>query len=227
MKNLYDVLSGLPADRRQRIELRVKEILAEETASFAKPLAAAVLLKKAVNDSADECGPDCDDYAHGESCPACDPAKWLVDQQVEIERLRSRLEMREAQMAALKVEEQPQFLQLQARLAEVERERDTAFEIWKKFHQETLAAFIKNEHEPLKLRLARAEALLSECRHFVKALCDHDDATCGCYQHLVLRGIDAFLAADSASGCQHDPIFICPKCHPTLPATPSQPEDAA
>ena len=50
-----------------------------------------MLLKKAVNDSADECGPDCDDYAHGESCPACDPAKWLVDQQVEIERLRSRL----------------------------------------------------------------------------------------------------------------------------------------
>lgn len=46
---------------------------------------------------------------------------------------------------------------LRARLAEVEQARDSAFETWKKFHQDTLAAFIKNEHEPLKARLAEAE----------------------------------------------------------------------
>lgn len=71
-------------------------------------------------------------------------------------------------------------------------------------------------------RLAKAEALLRECRHFVKALCDHDDATCGCYQHIVLRGIDAFLTADSAEaavcvGCEgkpqypNNPCVVCGK----------------
>ena len=44
----------------------------------------------------------------------------------------------------------------------------------------------------------RLRELLRECRHFVKALCDHDDAACGCYQHIVLRGIDAALGEGKA-----------------------------
>lgn len=47
---------------------------------------------------------------------------------------------------------------LRTRLADVERERDKAFATWKEFHQNTLAAFIKNEHAPLKTRLAETEA---------------------------------------------------------------------
>ncbi len=91
MKTLNDVLDGLPDDRRQSIERRVKELIAEEAASYAKPLAAAVLLKAAVNESTNEC--DCDSHGHAEDCPACSPARWLVDQQMEIERLRSGLQL--------------------------------------------------------------------------------------------------------------------------------------
>lgn len=76
----------------------------------------------------------------------------------------------------------------------------------------------------LAARLVEAEALLRECRHFVKALCDHDDATCGCYQHIVLRGIDAFLTPDSASA-------DCKKCgypmvnHPRIGCATDQPNE--
>ena len=41
-----------------------------------------------------------------------------------------------------------------------------AFEIWKKFHQDTLAAFIKNEHEPLK---AERDALKKDRDHWREA----------------------------------------------------------
>ena len=50
----------------------------------------------------------------------------------------------------------------------------------------------------LEAEVERLRGLLRECRHFVKALCDHDDATCGCYQHIVLRGIDAALGEGKA-----------------------------
>ena len=170
MKNLDDVLSGLPADRRQRIELRVKEILAEETASFAKPLAAAVLLKKAVNDSADECGPDCDDYAHGESCPACDPAKWLVDQQVEIERLRQRVAYLE--------EEMPKRLRQQGEAWAADAKRKDA-------HLAAAKALLREEsHEQHRF------TQMTEYPSVTRMLLWHMDRK---------RRIDAFLTADSAT----------------------------
>ena len=48
-------------------------------------------LKRAVNESTNECGPDCDDHGHGDQCPANNSAQWLIDQQKEIEQLRARL----------------------------------------------------------------------------------------------------------------------------------------
>jgi predicted nuclease with TOPRIM domain len=48
-------------------------------------------LKRAVNESTNECGPDCDEHGHGDNCPANSSARWLEDQQREIERLRELL----------------------------------------------------------------------------------------------------------------------------------------
>jgi hypothetical protein len=45
------------------------------------------VLKRAVNESTNECGPNCDEYGHGDDCPSCNSARWLEDQQREIERL--------------------------------------------------------------------------------------------------------------------------------------------
>lgn len=118
---------------------------------------------------------------------------------------------------------------LRSRLAEVERERDAAFETWKKFHQETLAAFIENEHEPLKSRLADAEALLRDGQFLLG-----DDPACDDHH----RRVKAFLAPDSASAhpCQFCGADIrpnsggthrewCPTLHPIT--TPDQPEPIA
>jgi hypothetical protein len=43
-------------------------------------------LKRAVNESTNECGPDCDEHGHGDNCPANSAARWLEDQQREIDR---------------------------------------------------------------------------------------------------------------------------------------------
>lgn len=56
------------------------------------------LLSSAINESTDECGPDCDDYGHGDKCPSLDPERWLIDQQATIEGLRR--ELAEAERAA-------------------------------------------------------------------------------------------------------------------------------
>ena len=42
-KTLHDVLVGLPENRRLQIEQRVAELISEEVASYAKPLAMAVM----------------------------------------------------------------------------------------------------------------------------------------------------------------------------------------
>ena len=55
------------------------------------------LLREAINESADECTPDCDTYGHSPSCQTHSPAAWLIDQQAEIRRLR-------AEVAALRAE---------------------------------------------------------------------------------------------------------------------------
>jgi chromosome segregation ATPase len=50
---------------------------------------------------------------------------------------------------------------------EIERlrkERDNAFATWEKFHRDTLAAFIANEHEPLKAEIERLEKLVTHWR---------------------------------------------------------------
>jgi hypothetical protein len=46
------------------------------------------VLRRAVNESTNECAPDCDDHGHADGCPALSPTSWLEDQQREIERLR-------------------------------------------------------------------------------------------------------------------------------------------
>ena len=58
------------------------------------------LLSSAINESTDECGPDCDDYGHGDKCPSLDPERWLIDQQATIEGLRR--ELAEAERDALR-----------------------------------------------------------------------------------------------------------------------------
>lgn len=50
------------------------------------------LLKRAVDESEDECSPNCDRYGHADDCRCVNPAAWLEDQQAEIERLRHELE---------------------------------------------------------------------------------------------------------------------------------------
>lgn len=49
------------------------------------------VLRRAVNESTNECGPDCDDYGHGDGCPACSPSSWLEDQKRRIDALEARL----------------------------------------------------------------------------------------------------------------------------------------
>lgn len=46
-------------------------------------------LRSAVNESPEECGPECADGYHGEPCPRCDPAIWLERQQAELHRWRA------------------------------------------------------------------------------------------------------------------------------------------
>ena len=43
------------------------------------------LLWRAVNDSTTECAPDCNRWGHSETCPNCDHARWLADQQKALE----------------------------------------------------------------------------------------------------------------------------------------------
>jgi hypothetical protein len=49
------------------------------------------VLRRAVNESTNECGPDCDDHGHGDGCPALSPSCWLEDQQRTIDGLKARL----------------------------------------------------------------------------------------------------------------------------------------
>lgn len=68
------------------------------------------LLSSAINESTDECGPDCDDYGHGDKCPSLDPERWLIDQQATIEGLRRELAeaealLRDAQTYAIDIQD--------------------------------------------------------------------------------------------------------------------------
>jgi hypothetical protein len=49
------------------------------------------VLRRAVNESTNECGPDCDDHGHADDCPALSPSSWLEDQQRKIDALEARL----------------------------------------------------------------------------------------------------------------------------------------
>ena len=52
------------------------------------------LLRKAINESTDECDvpeSECNSFGCRGDCPNHDPARWLADQQKEIETLRARL----------------------------------------------------------------------------------------------------------------------------------------
>jgi hypothetical protein len=49
------------------------------------------LLRQAVNESTNECEPGCNSYGHTDTCPSGDAARWLADQQQEINQLRARL----------------------------------------------------------------------------------------------------------------------------------------
>lgn len=49
------------------------------------------VLKRAVNESTNECSTQCDEHGHAGDCPANNSARWLEDQQREIESLRAEL----------------------------------------------------------------------------------------------------------------------------------------
>lgn len=76
------------------------------------------VLRRAVNESTNECGPDCDDHGHGDGCPALSPSSWLEDQQRRIDALEKRLTEAEQEYQDARVVRE----QLEARLAEAERE---------------------------------------------------------------------------------------------------------
>lgn len=89
MNNLEAVIKrvGEAAD----VVIQENRDLRAEVERLTRELVDYDLLKRAVNESTNECGPDCDSHGHGDSCPANDGARWLIDQQKEIDRLRGLL----------------------------------------------------------------------------------------------------------------------------------------
>lgn len=64
----------------------------ETAARLAQELADYETLRRAVNESPAECGPQCGEHGHMAGCPAVSTEHWLVAQQREIDRLREALD---------------------------------------------------------------------------------------------------------------------------------------
>lgn len=62
-----------------------------QVATLGKQVADYDLLRRAVNESTNECLPGCSSYGHADGCPTDDPARWLADQQRVIEESRAQV----------------------------------------------------------------------------------------------------------------------------------------
>lgn len=106
-------------------------------------------LKRAVNESTNECGPDCDEHHHGDNCPSLNSAQWLIDAQYALDsrdrtirELTDELLKADNKLAAVEAEcadliAGKEYQAMQRTLAEVnaklaEAERDIAE--WKKLY---------------------------------------------------------------------------------------------
>jgi hypothetical protein len=61
-------------------------------------------LRDAVNNSPDECGPDCGQHGHGEVCPRVDPAIWLERQQARLAELEETVQQQAGTLAMVRAD---------------------------------------------------------------------------------------------------------------------------